>query len=847
MAQIGEAQTIEVRYPPFRMTAVGRLTVRIISVSAELILFAAAILMLLGELRPLRAAGILIPFLLIDLFKARKRGQKALPHLPPAAAGKPKTKTINAAQYAAPSALHLLERALDANAVGDDSFELTLLSLALRRREIREALRRMDKKPDDITAKIKEHRAQTEVSAAGADARARRAEALLAAAFARTKAAGGDYIEPKDIVGAVLRSEELSIQKINRLFDLNPDDLEVAMAFAKLRAQTRRRAGFLPRALIGFAGSAHKKRLRQMNRAWTARPTPFLNRFGTDLTALAEENAVGLLIGHEKEYSRLVDILARPGRANVLLIGDPGAGKTTLLEHLAYEIKRDRVPKPLFDKRLISIDVATITAGAADAEAEGRVQTMIAEASRAGNVILHIPNIETMLRGGAGRASYAEVIIPALQSDAISIIGDTTPKKYKEAFEGEAGMGEHFEAVRMEELSELEAVRYLSYEALILEAKYKIIITLGALKEAVAIAHKYFRAKLLPSSASDLLREALAMAVGQGKKEMTVADIVAAAERRTNIPLETASGGEAEKLLAFEKEVHTRFIDQEEAVSAVARALREYRAGLSRKGGPLATFLFVGPTGVGKTELSKQVARLQFGSEKAMVRLDMSEYQNRENIYQLIGSPKGEIGGALTDAVSEKPYSLILLDEFEKAHPDILNLFLQVFDDGRLTDSIGRTVDFQNTIIIATSNAHSNFIKEEIEKGTPYAALAEDIKKKLAEFFKPELLNRFSGIVVFKPLRREDITAIAQLMAVDLAETVDEASGIELTIEELALEKLAELGFDPVFGARPLRGVFSEKIKSVLAEKILKEEIKRGAAVAVAFRDGGFEFKITGD
>ena len=285
-------------------------------------------------------------------------------------------------------------------------------------------------------------------------------------------------------------------------------------------------------------------------------------------------------------------------------------------------------------------------------------------------------------------------------------------------------------------------------------------------------------------------------------------------------------------------------IDQEEAVKAVSRALREYRSGLSRKGGPIASFLFVGPTGVGKTELSKILANIQFGSKDAMIRFDMSEYQEKQSISRFIGSPDGSTSGALTDAVIQKPYSLVLLDEFEKAHPDILNLFLQVFDDGRLSDNTGRIADFQNTIIIATSNANSNFIKESIDAGKTIAEISDVLKKKLTEYFRPELINRFSGIILFKNLSQSDIISVAGLLLKELADDLKENQNIYISFSTEAVEKIAEWGYDPAFGARPLRGVISEKIRSVLAEMILKDEIIRGKSININLKGEDLEFAV---
>jgi len=384
----------------------------------------------------------------------------------------------------------------------------------------------------------------------------------------------------------------------------------------------------------------------------------------------------------------------------------------------------------------------------------------------------------------------------------------------------------------------------LIYDSLILERRYKITISFGAIKQAVILAHKYFRHKQLPSSAEDLLKESLAYASQRRDKLLQADDIIAVAQRKINVPLHGAGKEEAGKLLNLEKIIHERLVDQEEAVKAVSRALREYRSGLSRKGGPIAAFLFVGPTGVGKTELSKILASVQFGSEETMVRFDMTEYQIRESISRFIGSTNGEIAGVLTEAIIQKPYSLVLLDEFEKAHPDILNLFLQVFDDGRLTDSLGRVVDFTNTIIIATSNAHSNFIKESIEAGLNIEKINEELKKKLTEYFRPELLNRFSGIIAFKNLSPKDIEAIAGFQLKSLAKAVSETHGINLNFDAAVVKNIAELGYDPVFGARPLRGVISEKLRSPLAEKILRGEIVRGNSVRIVLENGEIKFIV---
>jgi ATP-dependent Clp protease ATP-binding subunit ClpA len=369
-----------------------------------------------------------------------------------------------------------------------------------------------------------------------------------------------------------------------------------------------------------------------------------------------------------------------------------------------------------------------------------------------------------------------------------------------------------------------------------------ITISFGAVRRSVVVAKKYFHDKFLPLSAEELLKEALVSAEQRGEKTLGPDRISAIAEARTHIPMHEATGDEAGQLLNLEKLMHERIVGQDEAITAIAQAIRQYRSGLARPGGPIASFLFVGPTGVGKTELAKTLAKVQFGSESMMARFDMSEYQDKASFTRFIGSPDGQTQGELTEAVREKPYSLILLDEFEKAFPDILNLFLQVFDDGRLTDNMGRTVDFSNTIIIATSNAHSDITNEAVSKGESMEDVAEYLKKRLVDVFKPELLNRFSKIIIFRNLEPAELSKIVSINLADLAVTA-KAQGIYLSFDPAAVLELMRLGYDPAFGARPLRRAIDEKIRAPLSEAIIAKKIKKDAHVMVVSKGGGvFDF-----
>ncbi len=632
------------------------------------------------------------------------------------------------------------------------------------------------------------------------------------------------------------------ISKIMDFFSISAQDVDSAMVFGKFSKSRWR----IPFFTGGFGMKMVKIKPSRVNRTFTSRPTPLLDNFSEDITDLARAGVEGFLIGHQKEYDQMVDILSRQGSRNVLLIGEPGIGKESLVAHLALNIVSDNVPKTLFDRRLVKFSIGDLISQSSENETSDLFAKIVKEIIAAGNIILYIPEIHLLAqKAQSSSIQLYDFLMPVIKSDAFPVIGATYPKEYKEYIQNETGFSEVFENLNIGEISQQEAITLLTYDSLVMEKTYKVSINFSAIKQAVFLAGKYFNYKPLPANAREIFKEALASATQKGQKSINGDDIAEVVERKINVPIHKTGKAEAQTLLNLESIIHENYIDQDKAVSAVSEALRAYRSGLSRKGGPIATFLFVGPTGVGKTELSKILTEIQFGSEKFMVRFDMSEYQQKESISRFIGSTDGKIAGSLTEAIIQSPYSLILLDEFEKAHPDILNLFLQVFDDGRLTDSLGRVVDFQNTIIIATSNAQSVYIQEQIAAGKKIQDFADEIKKKLFDYFKPELINRFSDIIVFKPLSKEDITSIAKINLASLAKNLDESQGIVIKFDEDAIEKIAALGYDPAFGARPLRRAIDESIKSELSKEILSGRISKGQSVNVVLdQSQNFKFDI---
>ncbi len=811
--------------------------IRLVSYSFYVFLTTAALMLLLSGSVRLTALGIIFALFLADRVIHIGDGEKTLEEL----RGK---KGVNAVYALAQPSYRILGYAFRKSRSTRESFYLVLLKLLIDRSDIREILKRLSvdpatliKKAEDVFSGREGFSDESYESVLGN---------IVTKAYENASLHNDKFVYPRNIFAAALDIDDSDLEKIFSMTGVNNKDVELAVVFGKWR-KIFGGFSFLPKSVGGFASRPRFLRHRVMNRAWTAKPTPTLDKFSTDLTDLARGEAVGFLIGHKKEYDYLLQVILRPGKPNAILVGEAGAGKSTIIDHLAFSIIKDDVPEMLFDKRLVSLEIGNLVGNATQDVLSARLNQIVNEIIMAGNIVLFVPNMHDLFRTSGTSLNAIDIILPVIKDAGVPVIGETYPREFKEYIEPRSDFLEQFEVVRVGEISEEEAVQLLIYESLLLEGKYGVFVPFSSIKEAVYLAKRYFHNKLLPGSAVDLLKQSLAKVREDRKKTLESDDIDAVAERSSRIPIQRVTSGEAAQLLGLEDTIHKKLINQDAAVRAVSRSLREYRSGLSRRGGPIASFLFVGPTGVGKTELSKILAEVQFGSKDAMQRFDMSEFQDKTSIFRLIGNPDGSRTGSLTDAVSENPYTLVLLDEFEKAHPDVLNLFLQVFDDGRLTDSLGKTVDFQNTIIIATSNANSDFIKSEIESGKKVEDISDELKKRLSSFFRPELLNRFSDIVTFRGLNEGEICQVAGLLVNELKGTLGKEKGIGIIYDDEVLKELGRLGYDPVFGARPLRKVISDKVKSVLAEKILEGKLAKGDTLEISVREGEFEFQILKD
>ena len=819
----------------FQLSFFGESFVRVLSYCTYLVLSALAFVLFFSDIQSFKWLSIILILFLIDSLLRIGKGEKKIKEL--------KGDEINIARTFTPKTFHILDYAFRKSLATGESFHFSLLKKLLKERSIINVLIRLDVGPSEFLEKADEY-SKIESEKKNEEKLLSLVEKLAVEAYKNAFSLDESYIEPRNLFTALALENHPRLSKLFYLFEIIPVDVGQAVLFSRnsrLFSGIRR----IPRAFLDFAHIPEGRKKKIMNRAWTARPTPLLDSYSRDLTSLARRKMTGFLVGHEREYEALLCTVSKPGKPNAILVGEPGSGKSAIVGRLARAMVEDEVPKVLFDKRLVSLDISSFISDADEKAISGRIQGIVREILDAGNIVLFIPNVENFFRGtGKKNITPIDFLLPVVKSEAIPIICETYSREFKNFIEARSDFLSQFDVIRVDELSEEEAVKFLIHQSIFLEREFKILITFKAIKKSVELAHRYFRDQILPGSALDLLKQAAAEARREKLKILSDDIVVNVSEEKSKIPIQKAEGMEAEKLLNLEPIIHKKLINQKEAVLGVSRALREYRSGLTRRGGPIASFLFVGPTGVGKTELAKILAEVQFGSRDLIRRFDMSEYQDKKSIFQLVGTPDGSRSGALTDSIFHDPYSLILLDEFEKANSDVLNLFLQVFDDGRLTDNLGRTIDFGNTIIIATSNAHSELIKAEIEKGTPIGSLQNLVRDRLTEYFKPELLNRFSQIVVFRNLLPDEIGEITKLVVGEIEKILKNTHGIFLNTDESAIKKIAELGFSPVFGARPLRQVVSEKVRSVLADKILKKEIDRGNVINLSYEKGQFEFKI---
>ena len=721
----------------------------------------------------------------------------------------------------------------------------------------------------------------------------------LSATLARSM--GSSLTGTEHILLAIL--EEGESYAIRFIKELGADPVSLAQAIAE-------EIGYRP------AETAQQSKRGNKNNGNTK--TPLLDQFGRDLTKLASEGSIDPIIGRSKEIERVIQILSRRTKNNPCLIGEPGVGKTAVAEGLAQKIASGEVPELLRGKRVVAVDLTGMVAGTKyRGDFEERIKNTLDEVVRAGNVILFIDELHTIIGAGSaeGAVDAANILKPQLARGEIQVIGATTINEYRKYIEKDAALERRFQPVTVGEPTEDETIQILMGLRDKYEAHHKVRITDEAIKAAVNLSVRYINDRYLPDKAIDLIDEAASKVrlrqftappdlkaledklkeLGEQKTaavnsqeferaaklrdeekkvkaeldkqheewsqlnasfsgEVTPDEIADIVSSWTGIPVVKLTEEESKRLLNLENVLHERLVGQDEAVSAVSKAIRRGRVGLKDPKRPTGSFIFLGPTGVGKTELCRALAQAMFGDENAMIRLDMSEYMEKHTVSRLVGSPPGYVGydegGQLTEKIRRKPYSVVLFDEIEKAHPDVFNILLQILEDGILTDSQGRKVDFKNTIIIMTSNVGARAITEKNNLGfgdnSGKAKNDEDIKADvlagLKRLFRPEFLNRVDDIIVFHKLTQEDIKNISRRMLKTLSTRV-KSMEMDIEFDDSAVEQISSEGYDPVYGARPLRRAIQNKIEDPLSEHMLDGKFKAGDNIICKFEDNKFTFE----
>ncbi len=652
---------------------------------------------------------------------------------------------------------------------------------------------------------------------------------VLFSAYEEAYSAHQEYVSVTEMLLSTIKQSE-QLQEI--LFDLAVDKQKLLNVVEWARIRER-----LYRQYVKFSKAAAGRSKVGMDKAMTAVQTPFLNNFSDDLTIRAQFGNLETCVAREEEIEEIFRIVEGGGQ-NVILVGDNGVGKSSVIEGIAQKMVEDDVPDRLNDKRLVRLSVPKLLAGTTPAGAVERLIGIMNDIGRAGNVILFISGIHELTGvsagGETGSLDVAGTLNEYLGSGRFLTFATTSPDEYSRHIVS-SPLGNLFAKVEIKEMDENQAIQVLESKVGNVEYKQNVFFSYDAVAKSVQLAARFLHESYLPGSAQELMTEAASYT--HSKKGLnsfvTGEEVAAVVAQKTGVPVTTVSADESTKLMHLEDAMHKRVIGQVEAVDLVANALRRARAEIRSTTRPIANFLFMGPTGVGKTELAKTIAEVYFGGEERMVRLDMSEYQDKSSIYRLIGTP-GQVGsGMLTEAIRRNPFSLLLLDEMEKADKDILNLFLQVMDDGRLTDSVGRVIDFTNVILIATTNAGTAYVQEQLRANVTTAVIKDKLLHgELKQYFRPEFLNRFDGIVLFKALNRADIIQVAGLMLKRIGKDL-ETKGIELKVEPAAMEFLADVGFDPEFGARPMRRALQERVENQLAELLLSGKVKRRDTVVI--------------
>ena len=698
-----------------------------------------------------------------------------------------------------------------------------------------------------------------------------KAKRILEHSFQEARNLGQNYIAPEHLLLAIAQEEEGVATKVLQKLGVDPKQIQQELSDRSQSSGEEKEA-----ATMGAREGASPFGSNQSKQA-------NLEEYGTNLTKQAEEGKIDPVIGRAQEIERTIQIIGRRTKNNPVLVGEPGVGKTAIAEGLAQRIVQKDIPELLQDKQVISLDMGLLVAGTRfRGEFEERLKGIINEVQEAGNIILVIDEIHTLVGAGAmeGGMDAANLLKPALARGELQCIGTTTLDEYRKHIEQDAALERRFQPIMVDEPSLEETIEILQGVRSSYEQHHRVNISEMALEAAAQLSERYISDRYLPDKAIDLIDEAgsrkhvkdslekkaAAAEAEEASDEEEAQDAAASIVDEeeiaqtisswTGVPLNKLTKPESELLLHLEDTLHERLIGQHEAVSAVSRAIRRARVGMKDPNRPIASFIFSGPTGVGKTELTKALASYMFGSEEAMTRLDMSEYMEPHTTSKLVGSPPGYVGygegGQLTEAIRRRPYSVVLLDEVEKAHPDVFNTLLQILEDGRLTDAKGRVVDFKNTLLIMTSNIGSKAIEKgggglgfefSEEAESQYNRVHARVMEEIKGYFRPEFINRLDEIIVFRQLNKEEVTSIADILLREISERLQQEREITLEVTEQFKERIVEEGYSSTYGARPLRRAIMRLLEDSLAEAILHNQVNAGDTAVVDVNDDG-EVKV---
>jgi ATP-dependent Clp protease ATP-binding subunit ClpC len=722
----------------------------------------------------------------------------------------------------------------------------------------------------------------------------RRIRVMLEAAAEEARLMQAEFVGTEHLLIAAAREDGSLFQTFLKLSHSDADKIKTALGFDAPKAE-----------------NPHNEPPRRKTAAAQGSRTQFLDEYSRDLTAMAKEDKIDPVIGRDKEIRRVIQILARRSKNNPVLIGEPGVGKTAIVEGLAQRIVRRDVPDVLLEKRVLTLDIASIVAGTKyRGEFEERLKRIMKEITAAGNVLLFIDELHTIIGAGSaeGTIDASNMLKPALSRGEIQCIGATTLDEYRKYFEKDAALERRFQLVIVEEPGQEESIAILDGIKRKYEEHHRVSYSKDAVRAAVVLSQRYVMDRFLPDKAIDLLDEAgskkkienavrppllsemedeisslseekMALVstqnyeraaqvrdrvrelkakldssrqeweedLKQGRNAVTARDIQEVISQITGIPLSRLAESEADKLLRIEEELHRKVVGQDDAIKGVASAIRRSRSGISNPRRPLGSFIFLGPTGVGKTLAAKTLAEYLFGTPDALVRIDMSDYMEKHNVSRLTGAPPGYVGydegGLLTERIRRKPYAVILFDEIEKAHPDVFNLLLQILEEGELSDSLGHTVSFRNTVIIMTSNAGAREISKgglgfHSEEGfLSYREMKSQVLSEMKRVFNPEFINRLDEIVVFSALSREEVGSVCDLLFSELAARVLER-GIALELSRKARDSMVERGYDVTYGARPMRRIIQNEVEDPLSVMVLSGKAPEGSVIVADVKDG---------